>query len=103
MGTAPSHGHRVLYGDCQLQFPALPFVRRAVFSGRHGGCFAVLRLNHRQTVCCTNLVRYLPKLLERFQIAVVLFPSIRVYGIDDEMGMDMFPVRVGGYQDFKAG
>ena len=97
MVTAPCHGHRVLNGDSQLQFPALPFVRRAVFSGRHGGCFTVLRLDHRQAVCQTKPVGGLPKLLKAFQIAVVLFPSIRIDGIDDEMGMDMFPVRVGGY------
>ena len=103
MVTAPCHGHRVLNGDSQLQFPALPFVRGAIFSGRHGRCFAVLRLDHRQTVCCTNLVRYLPKLLKAFQIAVVLFPGINAHGVDNKVGVNMFPVRVGGYQDFKAG
>lgn len=63
----------------------------------------MLRLDHRQTICCTNLVRYLPKLLKAFQIAVVLFAGIRVDCVDNKVGMDVLPVRVGGYQDFKAG
>ncbi len=41
-------------------------------------------------------------MLEAFHIAVELFPGIRIDRIDNKMGMDVIPVRVGGNHNLET-
>ena len=96
------HRHGIVNGNRQPQLPALAFVGRAVFSGGHPGGLFLLRLNHGQTVLPAQSIGHIPQVLERFHVAVVFFACVRADGIDDEVGMDMLPVGVGGHHHLEA-
>lgn len=96
------HCHGIVDGNHQPQLPALAFVGRAVFSGGHPGGLFLLRLDHGQTIFQAQSIGHIPQMLEGFHVAVVLFACVRADGIDDEVGMDMLPVGVGGHHHLEA-
>ena len=104
--TVTSQGHALVDIDFQIQLPAIALVVGAVFPVGHGALFLLLFLlgfHNRKAVLHTKLVRCFPELFQGFSIAVVLETSIATYGVDDEVGVDVIPVRVGCYYDFEAG
>ena len=106
MLTVTGQGHALVDIDFQIQLPAIAFVVGAVFPVRHGALFLLLfplGFYNRKTVLHTQLVRCFPKLFQRISIAVVLETGAAAYGVDDEVGVDVIPVRVGCYYDFEAG
>ena len=75
-----------------------------IFANRHGFHFLlpILGLEHRKRKFHADLVIALPQFLELLLCDVQFLPSIEVDGVDEEVGMDVFPVCVGADQDFIA-
>lgn len=103
--SVTGQSHALVDIDFQIQFPAIALVVGAVFPVRHSAFLFLLLLTlyNRKTVLHTKLVRCFPKLFQRIFIAVVLETSFTAYGIDYEVGVDVIPVGMGCYYDFKAG
>lgn len=96
------HCHGIIDGNRQPQLPALALVGGTVLSGGHPGGLFLLRLNHGQAVLPAQSIGHIPQMLEGFHVAVVLFSCVHADGIDDEVGVDMLPVGVGGHHHLEA-
>ena len=106
MLPASSLRHALVHGDLQVHLPASALGIGAVFPVGHGALlplFLLLRLHNRKAVLHTQLVRCTAQCHEAFLVAVVLETGFVAHGVDHEMGVDMFPVRMGGNQDLIAG
>lgn len=75
-----------------------------IFANRHGFRFLlpILGLEHRKRKFHADLVVALPQFLELLLCDVQLLSCIEVNGVDEEVGMDVFPVCVGADQNFIA-
>lgn len=75
-----------------------------IFANRHGFHFLlpILGLEHRKRKFHADLVIALPQFLELLLCDVQFLPSIEVDGVDEKVGMNVFPVCVGANQNFIA-
>ena len=106
MLPAPGLRHALVYGDLQVHLPASALGIGAVLPVGHGAfffLFLLLRLHNRKTILHTQLVRCTAQFHEAFLVAVVLETGFVAHGVDYEMGMDMFPIRVRSNEDLVAG
>ena len=94
--------HTVVDDIHELQLFTLATGRGVILTDRHGLGFLlpVFRLEHRERKFHTDLVVALPQLLELLLCDVQFLSGIEVDGVDEEVGMDVFPVCVGADQNF---
>ena len=94
--------HTVVDDIHELQFFALATGSRVILADRHGLGFLlpVFRLEHRERKLRADLIVALPQFLELLLCDVQLLSCIKVNGVDEEVGMDVFPVCVGADQNF---
>ena len=78
-------------------FPALTFPGGTVFSGGHFLPAFLVRRQNRKVVRHADLVADLPELAEGVGVLAELLPSLKADGIDDEVGVDMPGIAVGGH------
>lgn len=67
-----------------------------IFANRHGFHFLlpILGLEHRERKLRADLIVALPQFLELLLCDVQFLSRIKVDGVDEEVGMDVFPVCV---------
>ena len=96
--------HTVVDDIHELQFFALATGSRVILADRHGLGFLlpVFRLEHRERKLHADLIVALPQFLELLLCDVQFLPSIEVDGVDEKVGMNVFPVCVGADQNFIA-
>ena len=94
--------HAVVDEIHELQLLALATGGRVILTDRHGLDFllSVFRLEHRERKLHTDLIVALPQFLELLLCDVQFLSRIEVNGVDEEVGMDVFPVCVGADQNF---
>ena len=94
--------HTVVDEIHELQLLALATGGRVILTDRHGLGFllSVFRLEHRERKLHTDLIVALPQFLELLLCDVQFLSRIEVNGVDEEVGMDVFPVCVGADQNF---
>ena len=75
-----------------------------ILADRHGLGFLlpVFRLEHRERKLHADLIVALSQFLELLLCDVQFLPSIEVDGVDEKVGMNVFPVCVGADQNFIA-
>ena len=75
-----------------------------IFANRHGFHFLlpILGLEHRKRKFHADLIVALPQFLELLLCDVQFLSRIEVDGVDEKVGMNVFPVCVGADQDFIA-
>ena len=75
-----------------------------ILADRHSFRFLlpILGLEHRKRKFHADLVVALPQFLELLFCDVQFLSCIEVDGVDEEVGMDVFPVYMGADQDFMA-
>ena len=75
-----------------------------IFTNRHGFRFLlpVRRPEHRERKLHADLIVALSQFLELLLCDVQFLPSIEVDGVDEKVGMNVFPVCVGADQNFIA-
>lgn len=99
----PGVSHTLVDAIHQLEFPAFSPGGGVVLSG--GYCFHLfgsLRLEDRETELGTDRVIALAK-FGQLRFADMELPAVlQADAVDDEVGMDVFPVGVGADQDFAA-
>ena len=103
--TVTGKGHALVDVDFQIQFPALPLIVGTVLPVGHGVFLLLLLpgLHNRKAVLQTQFVRRFHELCQAFLVAVIFLPGVTAYGVDDKMGVNVIPVRMGGNHNFKAG
>ena len=96
--------HAVVDEIHELQLLALATGRSVILTDRHGLVFPppVLGLEHRKRKFHADLIISLPQFLELLLCDVQFLPSIEVDGVDEKVGMNVFPVCVGADQNFIA-
>ena len=96
--------HTVIDDIHELQFFALATGGRVILADGHrlGLPFPVRGVEHRERKLHADLIVALPQFLELLLCDVQFLPSIEVDGVDEEVGMDVFPVCVGADQNFIA-
>lgn len=94
--------HTVVDDIHELQFFALATGGRVILANRHSFRFLlpILGLEHRERKLHADLIVALPQFLELLLCDVQLLSRIEVDGVDEEVGMDVFPVCVGADQNF---
>lgn len=94
--------HTVVDDIHELQLFTLATGCSVILADRHGLGFLlpILGLEHRKRKFHTDLVVALPQLLELLLCDVQFLSGIEVDGVDEEVGMDVFPVCVGTDQNF---
>ena len=94
--------HTVVDDIHELQFFALAMGGRVILADGHrlGLLFPVRGVEHRERKLHADLIVALPQFLELLLCDVQLFSCIEVNGVDEEVGMDVFPVCVGADQNF---
>ena len=94
--------HAVVDDVHKLQFFALATGCGVILTDGHGFgfLFSVRRLKHRERKLYADLIVALPQFLELLLCDVQLLSRIEVDGVDEEVGMDVFPVCMGADQDF---
>lgn len=94
--------HTVVDDIHELQLLTLTTGCGMVLADRHGLGFLppVFRLEHRKRKFHADLVVALSQFLELLLCNVQLLSCIEVNGVDEEVGMDVFPVCVGTDQNF---
>ena len=106
MLPAPGLRHALVNGDLQVHLPAVALGIGTVLPVGHGAflfLFLLLGFHNRKAVLHTQLIGCTAQCHEAFLVAVVLETGFVAHGVDYEMGVDMFPVRVGGNDDLIAG
>ena len=81
----------------------MPFLRCPPFSGGHLLAAALVLGQDRETVCHTDIVADHPKEFQGVGVLPELQSSLEVYGVDDEVTMDMVGIAVGSDEDFRTG
>ena len=81
----------------EAEFPALPLPGGTVFSGGHFLPTLAVGRQNREVVCHTDLVADLPELAQGIGVLTQLFPGLKADGVDDEVGVDMPGIAVGGH------
>lgn len=96
--------HTVVDDIHELQFFALATGSRVILADRHGLGFLlpVFRLEHRERKLRADLIVALPQFLELLLCDVQFLSRIKVDGVDEKVGMNVFPVCVGADQNFIA-
>ena len=96
--------HTVIDDIHELQLFALATGSRVILADRHGLGFLlpILGLEHRKRKFHADLIVALSQFLELLLCDVQFLPSIEVDGVDEKVGMNVFPVCVGADQDFIA-
>ena len=96
--------HTVVDDVHELQFFALATDRSVILTDCHGLGFLlpVFRLEHRERKLHADLIVALPQFLELFLCDVQFLSRIEVDGVDEKVGMNVFPVCVGTDQNFIA-
>ena len=87
----------------QPEFPALPLLRCPPFSGGHLLAAALVLGQDRETVCHTDIIADHPKEFQGVGVLPELQSSLEVYGVDDEVTMDMVGIAVGSDENFRTG
>ena len=106
MLPAPGLRHALVHGDLQVHLPAPALGVGTVLPVGHGAflfLFLLRGFHNRKTVLHAQLVRCTAQCHETFLVAVVFETSFVAHGVDHEMGVDMFPVRVRSNEDLVAG
>ena len=100
----PSSFHGFLDCDDQLELPAVASVGRPVFPGPQalGAPVLLVWLQGGEAVLHADLVADLPHLLQGVGGEVQLLSGVRVDGIDDQVGVQVFRVHVRGHQNLAA-
>ena len=93
--------HTVVDDVHELQFFTLATGGRVILTDRHGLGFLlpVFRLEHRKRKFHADLIVALPQFLELLLCDVQFLSRIEVDGVNEEVGMDVFPVCVGADQN----
>ena len=96
--------HAVVDDIHELQLFALAMGCGMIFANRHGFRFLlpILGLEHRKRKFHADLVVALSQFLELLLCDVQLLSCIEVDGVDEKVGMNVFPVCVGADQNFIA-
>lgn len=81
----------------EAEFPALPLPGGTVFSGGHLLPTLLVRRQNRKVVRHADFVADLPELAEGVGVLAELPPCLKADGIDDEVGVDMPGITVGGH------
>ena len=94
--------HAVVDDVHELQLFALATGCGMIFANRHGFRFMlpILGLEHRKRKFHADLIVALPQFLELLLCDVQFLSRIKVDGVDEKVGMNVFPVCVGADQDF---
>lgn len=87
----------------QAKLPALPFLCRTVFSGRHLLTAALILGQDTESVGLTDIITDLPQILQSVGILPELQTGFEIHGVDDEVGVDVFGIAVGGNKNFRTG
>ena len=96
--------HTVVDDIHELQLLTLTTGCGMVLADRHslGFLLPILGLEHRKRKFHADLVVALPQFLKLLLCHVQFLSRVEVDGVDEEVGMDVFPVCVGADQDFIA-
>ena len=96
--------HTVVDDIHELQFFALATDGGVILADGHrlGLLFLVRGVEHRERKLHTDLIVALPQFLELLLCHVQFLSRVEVDRVDEEVGMDVFPVCVGTDQDFIA-
>ena len=96
--------HTVVDDIHELQFFALATGGRVILADGHrlGLLFPVRGVEHRERKLHADLIVALSQFLELLLCDVQFLPSIEVDGVDEKVGMNVFPVCVGADQNFIA-
>ena len=102
---AASTLHNRLYRGDEPELPALSSHSGPVFpcAQATGPVLLSVWLESGQAVFHANLVADLPHLLQRSGSEMELLPSIRMDGVDHQMGVKVLPVHMSCHQDLTAG
>ena len=94
--------HTVVDDIHELQLLTLTTGGRVILADGHrlGLLFPVRGLEHRERKLHADLIVALPQFLELLLCDVQFLPSIEVDGVDEKVGMNVFPVCMGADQDF---
>ena len=94
--------HTVVDDIHELQFFALATGCGVILADGHrlGLLFPVRGVEHRERKLHADLIVALPQFLELLLCDVQFLSRIEVDGVDEEVGMDVFPVCMGADQDF---
>ena len=87
----------------QPEFPALSFLRRPPFSGRHLLAAALILGQNRETMRHADIVTDHPQELQGVGVLMKLQSCLEVYGVDDEVTVYMVGIAVGGDENFRSG
>ena len=96
--------HTVVDDVHELQFFTLATGGRVILADGHrlGLLFPVRGVEHRERKLHADLIVALSQFLELLLCDVQFLPSIEVDGVDEKVGMNVFPVCVGADQNFIA-
>ena len=94
--------HALVNGVHEPQLPALTFQSRVVFRAAHAAGLLRWRIKDRQAHLLTDHVIAPHQLLQLFLRHVQLFACLKVDGVDDAVGVDVFPVYMGADQHLAA-
>ena len=96
--------HTVVDDIHELQFFALATGCGVILADGHclSLLFPVRGFKHRERKLHADLIVALPQFLELLLCDVQFLPSIEVDGVDEKVGMNVFPVCVGADQNFIA-
>ena len=96
-----------LHGLCdlkhQFEFPALALLRSPVLPGGELLTALFVRLQHRQIMGKAYLITQFPELLQGGGILPELLPGFIGNGVDDEVGMNVLGITVGGNLNLMTG
>ncbi len=87
----------------QAELPALALLRRPPFSGGHLLPAALVLGQDTESVCFADVITDQPQILQRVGILPELPSGFKVDRVDDEMGMDVVGIAVGGDENFRTG
>ena len=95
----PAHTHFHGFPDVvhEAELPALPLPGGTVFSGGHLLPALPVGRQNREVMRHTDLVADLPELAEGVWVLAELLPGLKADGVDDEVGVDMPGIAVGGH------
>ena len=95
----PAHTHFHGFPDVvhEPELPALTLPGGTVFSGGHLLPALLIRRQNREVVRHADFVADLPELAEGVGVLAKLPARLKADGIDDEVGVDMPGIAVGGY------